>query len=103
MKEHAEKSVSDEKFAERAQRYPVDTPDTKEAYMIREIFECEYSPTRQRHVVCLVTSSLTLLLRSPLRYSMVPERKRCPDCCALGPARRYVFLPLSTALMLRGM
>ncbi|WFD34343.1 asparagine synthase (glutamine-hydrolyzing) [Malassezia cuniculi] len=39
MKEHAEKIVSDEKFAERANRYPVDTPDTKEAYMIREIFE----------------------------------------------------------------
>ena len=39
MKEHAEKTVSDEKFAERANRYPVDTPDTKEAYMIRELFE----------------------------------------------------------------
>ncbi|KAI3617088.1 hypothetical protein CBS9595_002997 [Malassezia furfur] len=39
MKEHAEKTVSDEKFAERAQRYPIETPDTKEAYMIRELFE----------------------------------------------------------------
>ena len=39
MKDHAEKIVSDAKFAQRAQRYPVDTPDTKEAYMIREIFE----------------------------------------------------------------
>ncbi|KAN0066099.1 asparagine synthetase [Thecaphora frezii] len=39
MKDHAEKVVSDAKFAERAKRYPVDTPDTKEAYMIREIFE----------------------------------------------------------------
>lgn len=39
MKEHAEKAVSDEKFAERASRYPVDTPDTKEAYLIRELFE----------------------------------------------------------------
>ncbi|WFD32922.1 asparagine synthase (glutamine-hydrolyzing) [Malassezia sp. CBS 17886] len=39
MKGHAEKTVSDDKFSERASRYPVDTPDTKEAYMIRELFE----------------------------------------------------------------
>lgn len=39
MKEHADKVVSDEKFAERASRYALDTPDTKEAYMIRELFE----------------------------------------------------------------
>ncbi len=39
IKDHAEKSISDEKFAERSKRYPQDTPDTKEAYMIREIFE----------------------------------------------------------------
>ncbi|PWN48789.1 putative asparagine synthase [Violaceomyces palustris] len=39
IKDHAEKVVSDAKFQERAKRYPVDTPDTKEAYMIREIFE----------------------------------------------------------------
>ncbi|EPQ32108.1 uncharacterized protein PFL1_00305 [Pseudozyma flocculosa PF-1] len=39
IKDHAEKVVSDAKFAERQKRYPVDTPDTKEAYMIREIFE----------------------------------------------------------------
>ncbi|KOS12545.1 asparagine synthase [Malassezia pachydermatis] len=39
MKEHAEKIVSDEKFAERESRYPLDTPETKEAYMIRELFE----------------------------------------------------------------
>ncbi|PKI82554.1 asparagine synthase (glutamine-hydrolyzing) [Malassezia vespertilionis] len=39
IKEHAEKMVSDEKFNERAVRYPIETPDTKEAYMIRELFE----------------------------------------------------------------
>lgn len=39
MKEHAEQVVSDDKFAERASRYPLETPDTKEAYMIRELFE----------------------------------------------------------------
>ncbi len=39
MKDHAAQLISDDKFAERAKRYPVDTPDTKEAYWIREIFE----------------------------------------------------------------
>jgi asparagine synthase (glutamine-hydrolysing) len=39
MKKYAEEVVSDEKFAERVNRYPVDTPDTKEAYWIRETFE----------------------------------------------------------------
>lgn len=42
MKEHAERVVSDDKFAERESRYPVDTPDTKEAYMIRELFESSF-------------------------------------------------------------
>jgi len=39
MKAHAESTVSDEMFSKRAERWPVDTPDTKEAYWIREIFE----------------------------------------------------------------
>ncbi len=39
IKEHAGMIVSDEKMADAATRYPMDTPDTKEAYMIREIFE----------------------------------------------------------------
>ena len=39
MKDCAAATVSDEAFAQRAERYPVDTPDTKEAYWIREIFE----------------------------------------------------------------
>lgn len=39
MKAHAESTVSDEMFSKRAERWAVDTPDTKEAYWIREIFE----------------------------------------------------------------
>ncbi|KIY50934.1 glutamine-hydrolyzing asparagine synthase [Fistulina hepatica ATCC 64428] len=39
MKDHAAALVSDEAFAARATRWPRDTPDTKEAYFIREIFE----------------------------------------------------------------
>ncbi|WVQ93652.1 asparagine synthase (glutamine-hydrolyzing) [Kwoniella sp. CBS 9459] len=42
MKDYAASVVSDEKFAKRAERYPLSTPDTKEAYWIREIFEHHY-------------------------------------------------------------
>ncbi|CAO1625480.1 unnamed protein product [Parajaminaea phylloscopi] len=39
MKAEGEKCVSDEQFAKRAERFPVMTPDTKEAYWLREIFD----------------------------------------------------------------
>jgi hypothetical protein len=39
MKDHAAQSVSDDDFAARAERWPRDTPDTKEAYHIREVFD----------------------------------------------------------------
>ncbi|PSR74180.1 hypothetical protein PHLCEN_2v10136 [Hermanssonia centrifuga] len=42
MKTHAAAEVSDEDFAHRAERWPRDTPDTKEAYHIREIFDDGY-------------------------------------------------------------
>lgn len=44
IKDHAANIVSDETFSKRADKYPVDTPDTKEGYYIREIFERK-SPT----------------------------------------------------------
>ncbi|KAF9264805.1 glutamine-hydrolyzing asparagine synthase [Marasmius fiardii PR-910] len=39
MKDHAASVVSDGSFDKRAERWPESTPDTKEAYYIREIFE----------------------------------------------------------------
>ncbi|EKM82751.1 hypothetical protein AGABI1DRAFT_68665 [Agaricus bisporus var. burnettii JB137-S8] len=39
MKEQADTAISDETFAKRQERWPIDTPDTKEAYYIREIFD----------------------------------------------------------------
>ncbi|OCF56544.1 asparagine synthase (glutamine-hydrolyzing) [Kwoniella mangroviensis CBS 10435] len=45
MKDHAASVVSDEAFAKRAERFPESTPDTKEAYWIREIFEHHF-PTK---------------------------------------------------------
>jgi len=44
IKEYSGKIVSDEKMAEAGKRWPSGTPDTKEAYLIREIFE-KHFPT----------------------------------------------------------
>lgn len=42
LKEYAEKAVSDEKLAEASRRWKLDAPETKEAYLIREIFESHF-------------------------------------------------------------
>ncbi|KAJ3483335.1 hypothetical protein NLI96_g6380 [Meripilus lineatus] len=39
IKDHAAQVVSDEDFAKRSERWPEDSPDTKEAYFIRDIFD----------------------------------------------------------------
>ncbi|CAH7669998.1 asparagine synthase [Phakopsora pachyrhizi] len=42
LKEHSEKVVSDEKFKSAGSRWTIDKPETKEAYLIREIFESHF-------------------------------------------------------------
>jgi asparagine synthase (glutamine-hydrolysing) len=39
IKEHASQVVSDEDFAKREERWSFDVPDTKEAYLFRDIFD----------------------------------------------------------------
>ena len=39
LRDYADEQISDRKFGERAQRFPINTPVTKEAYLYREIFE----------------------------------------------------------------
>ena len=43
MKDHAAAVISDEEFAAVAERWPENTPDTKEAYLIRQIFDGKVS------------------------------------------------------------
>ncbi|KAI9632744.1 putative asparagine synthase [Dioszegia hungarica] len=45
MKAHAEEVVSEEMMQKRGERFPFETPDTKEAYWIRELFEGQF-PTQ---------------------------------------------------------
>ncbi|KAN0123797.1 asparagine synthase [Russula decolorans] len=39
LKDNAERAISDEIFEKRSERWPEETPDTKEAYFIRDIFD----------------------------------------------------------------
>jgi hypothetical protein len=41
LKDHAERSIPDEIFEKRSERWQEDTPDTKEAYYIRDLFDGE--------------------------------------------------------------
>jgi asparagine synthase (glutamine-hydrolysing) len=53
IKDHAAAFVSDKDFAKREERWQVDTPDTKEAYYIREIFDGErYLEINRLEVTC---------------------------------------------------
>lgn len=42
LREHAEKVISDEQMQKAAERFPHLTPDTKEAYHYRELFEAHF-------------------------------------------------------------
>lgn len=55
MKAHAEETIPDADFAKRAERWPIDTPDTKEAYFIREIFESKIFISVIPDLTCLGT------------------------------------------------
>ena len=59
LKDHAERAVLDEIFEKRSERWPEDTPDTKEAYFIRDLFDSELFSAFRR--VC-----------SPHRFRFVP-------------------------------
>jgi len=47
MKNHANEAISDEAFAKREERWSFDVPDTKEAYLIRDIFDGKFFSYRR--------------------------------------------------------
>jgi asparagine synthase (glutamine-hydrolysing) len=42
VKEHAEQQVSNKQMAHAAQRFPLNTPDSREAYFFRRLFESHF-------------------------------------------------------------
>lgn len=49
LKDYAEKQVTDEELASAAAKFPYNTPDTKEAYLFRKIFESLFHVLLPRH------------------------------------------------------
>ena len=67
LKAHAEAHVSDREFAAAASRFPVNPPQTKEAYFYRRIFERSFPGAGLRGRPCRAASR-----------SRVPRRRRSP-------------------------
>lgn len=83
LKAHAQSQVSDRELAAADRRYPVNPPQTKEAYFYRSLFE-QFFPARRRRKPCRAAS------RSPAR-----RQRRLPGMRVLPrwPTHRAARLP----------
>lgn len=76
LKAHAEKSVSDREFAAAAARFPFNTPETKEAYFYRRIFEGLYpSPA----AIATVPGGKSIACSSPAAIAWDPSFAKLAD------------------------
>lgn len=110
MKEHAASVVSDEAFEKRSERWPDNTPDTKEGYFIRDVFdsasryfsvwECR-SPDPSRHVSrrcrrdchqVRPSCNLRVLLGTKLSNPLSRWLPRADWGCASDPSGRSVSI-----------
>ena len=71
MKDHAAAVVSDAAFEKRAERWPESTPDTKEAYFIRDVFDSASLPSSRNDL---------LSYDFALRATPSPRRHVPPGC-----------------------
>jgi asparagine synthetase B (glutamine-hydrolysing) len=102
LKEHAERMVDDDAFAERAERFPYNTPTTKEAFFFRKIFEEFYCPES----VCPTQESKLPILKTVVKW--IPRKGMTKKTVYQIYKRFAVFLwlphhqpVLSTMLMFR--
>jgi len=109
LKDHAERTIPGDMFEKRSERWPEDTPDTKEAYYLRDLFDSEiawYSPSACSftHILLQVCSCRKLLRRQlfgahnmfsePVPLLTVPYRwiPREDWGCAADPSGRSVSI-----------
>ena len=90
MKDQAARAVSDEALVKAAERWPESTPDTKEAYWIREIFD-QYFPSEAaaKTAVRYVRYASSCLLCTEGLFSWIP---RGDWGCAPDPSGRSVSI-----------
>lgn len=83
LRDHAEQMVSDDQFAARAYRYPVNTPLTKEGYFYRTLFERHFP---QDAAARCVQAEVSIACSSPtaLRWAAEWENQADPSGRAIG-------------------
>jgi asparagine synthase (glutamine-hydrolysing) len=94
IKDNAARHVSDEAMAGAKERYPVDTPDTKEAYFIREIFECQ-SSTSVIPLFHIITDVLRMAAHFPTKAAAETAVRWIPRMdwgCSSDPSGRSVAI-----------
>ena len=91
LKEAAEQQVSDKQMAGAAERFPVKTPETKEAYLYRRIFEqhfpwatCVACVPFERSVAC--STAVALEWDAAFKNSVDPSGRAVADVHLAGPA-----------------
>ncbi len=68
LKAHAEEKISDEMMAKAAERFPIQPPATKEAYLYRSIFE-EFFPSKDAALTVEVGPSIACSTPTAYRWS----------------------------------
>jgi asparagine synthetase B (glutamine-hydrolysing) len=69
LKDYAESQVTDEELASAAEKFPYNSPDTKEAYLFRKIFESLFHVLLSLTLSRLQTRSLCLTLASSSQWA----------------------------------
>lgn len=72
LKDYASSVVTDEQWAQRAERFPVDTPRTREYYLLRSIFEKHYPG---KYALDTVPKGLSVACSSPEAVAWDPAWK----------------------------
>ncbi|NQV90881.1 asparagine synthase B [Candidatus Woesearchaeota archaeon] len=78
LKEYAEKMVTDQMMVDVKQRFPIQSPDTKEAYLYRSIFEDKY-PTEDEILTVEVGPSIACSSPTAYRWSKLFEGMADPS------------------------
>ena len=67
LRSYADQEISDAEFAKRAERFPVETPENKEYYLLRKLFEehyCKREATKHNSIA-VVPSGKSIACSTP--------------------------------------
>ncbi len=99
LKAHAENAIPDQLYEKRFDRWPVDTPSTKEAYYMRDIFDGELAQYANsfRYPVCQLKTFLAQACSCPTPqrkqpFGMHRTFRRISQCLGLANTR-YRWIP----------